>query len=321
MQILSDSVASLPIHAVRNGQQLAETPKILKQPDPSETRIDTVAAMMTSLLIDGNAYAVVASRDQLGFATSLMVLAPSSVSVMMEAGATVYRVAGNEIDPADMVHVRGVTLPGHMTGLGPLAVQRRSIGQAIAGEDYAAEMFTGGSIPSGVIHVDAELNREEAETLKTRFVAAHGGRQRTPAVLSGGVKYEPLGFSASDLELLESRRYNAQAICTIFGVPGFLVGVGSADSMTYSNVQQDSQLFVRFTLRPWVTRLEASLSALLPRGQEAQFNLDALLRANTLERYQAHSLALSDAWMTTDEVRAIENLEPLTDALRGTDDE
>jgi len=86
------------------------------------------------------------------------------------------------------MHIRGLTLPGSLTGLGPLAVQRRSLGLAIAGEEYSSELFVGGSMPSGVLHVEGELNKTEAEALKNGFVAAHGGRQRTPAVLSGGVK-------------------------------------------------------------------------------------------------------------------------------------
>jgi len=266
---------------------------------------------VTSLLIEGNAFAAVAARDALGFPQSLVLLAPAAVSVRQDQGVVSFQVAGQEFDPDDIVHIRGVTLPGHVLGLGPLQVQRRTVGQAIAQEDYASELFVGGSIPSGVLQVDGELSRDEADELKTHFSAAHGGRQRTPAVLSGGVKYQALGFSAADLELLESRRFSAQTIATIFGVPGFLIGVGQENSQTYSNVEQDSKLFVRFTLRSWAARIEQALSALLPRGQEARFNLDALLRADTAERYSAHETALRAGFLTLGEVREMENLEPL----------
>jgi HK97 family phage portal protein len=209
------------------------------------------------------------------------------------------------------MHIRGLTLPGSLTGLGPLAVQRRSLGLAIAGEEYSSELFVGGSMPSGVLHVEGELNKDEAEALKNGFVAAHGGRQRTPAVLSGGVKYDALGWSSADLELLESRKYNAQAIATIFGVPGHLIGIAQSDSMTYSNVQQDSISFVRWSIQPWASRVEAALTELLPRGQEAKFNMGGLMRADMQTRYQAHAVALSSGFMTVDEVRALEDLEAL----------
>jgi HK97 family phage portal protein len=311
VQIIADSIASLPVHAVRNGRELADTPSILFDPSPGESRVDTVAALVTSLVMTGNAYALVAERDRNGFAQSIVVLSPDAVNVRQDAGLVTYTIGGNEYDSEDVVHVRGMTLPGHIRGLGPLDVQRRSLGIAIAGEDYASEMFVSGSIPSGVIKVEAELTREEAETIKNRFVAAHGGRQRSPALISGGMSYEALGFSAADLELLSSRMFNAQAVATIFGVPGFLIGIGSGDSKTYSNVQQDSQAFVRWTLRPHMAKIEAALSSLLPRGQEARFNIDALLRTDTLSRYQAHEIALRSGFMTPNEVRELEHLDPL----------
>ncbi len=311
VQILSDSIATLPLKAVRNGQVIADTPQLLRRPDPQESRIDTVAALVTSLLMHGNAYALIGNRDRLGFATSLTVLAPPAVSVMQEAGAVVYKVGGQSFDSSEIMHIRGLTLPGSLTGLGPLAVQRRSLGLAIAGEEYSSELFVGGSMPSGVLHVEGELNKTEAEALKNGFVAAHGGRQRTPAVLSGGVKYDALGWSSADLELLESRKYNAQAIATIFGVPGHLIGIAQSDSMTYSNVQQDSISFVRWSIQPWASRVEAALTELLPRGQEAKFNMGGLMRADMQTRYQAHAVALSSGFMTVDEVRALEDLEAL----------
>jgi len=311
VQVLSDAIATLPLKAVRNGQVIADTPQLLRRPDPQESRIDTIAALVTSLLMHGNAYALIGNRDRLGFATSLTVLAPPAVSVMQEAGAVVYKVGGHSFDSSEIMHIRGLTLPGSLTGLGPLAVQRRSLGLAIAGEEYSSELFVGGSMPSGVLHVEGELNKTEAEALKNGFVAAHGGRQRTPAVLSGGVKYDALGWSSADLELLESRKYNAQAIATIFGVPGHLIGIAQSDSMTYSNVQQDSISFVRWSIQPWASRVEAALTELLPRGQEAKFNMGGLMRADMQTRYQAHAVALSSGFMTVDEVRALEDLEAL----------
>ena len=123
------------------------------------------------------------------------------------------------------------------------------------------------------------------------------------------MSYQALSFSASDLELVESRRYSAQMICTIFGVPSYLVGVGSTDSRTYANAQDDARFFSTYTLRPWLTRVEAALSTLLPRGQAAKFNLDALLRADTNTRYAAHAQGLAAGFLTIDEVRALEDLD------------
>ena len=309
VQIISDTAASLPLHSYRGKMQLNRTPDILKNPDPTDTRMSTLAAVFTSLLIDGNAYLLVGNRDSLGFPRSFVVLAPGAVGLNVRAGVRYYTVAGNVYDDEDIVHIRGLTLPGNDVGLGPLAMQRRALGLAIAGEDHAAELYVNGAIPAGVLSSEQELTQAEADAAKASFVAAHGGRQRSPAVLSGGMSYETLSFSASDLELVESRRFSAQQICTIFGVPSWIVGVGSTDSRTYSNVQDDNRAFVAWTLRPWLTRVAQSWSPLLPRGQEAKFNLDALLRADTAQRYAAHAQALAGGWLTVPEIRAIEDLD------------
>jgi HK97 family phage portal protein len=271
--------------------------------------MSTLAAVFTSLLIDGNAYLLVGNRDSLGFPRSFVVLAPGAVALTVRNGVRYYSVAGQSYDAEDVLHIRGMTLPGHDVGLGPLAMQRRALGLAIAGEDHAAELYVNGAIPAGVLSSEQELTQAEADAAKAQFIAAHGGRQRSPAVLSGGMDYKTLSFSAADLELVESRRFSAQQICTIFGVPSWIVGVGSTDSRTYSNVQDDNRAFVSWTLRPHLSRLEQSLSTLLPRGQEAKFNLDALLRADTLARYSAHSAGLAGGWLSVAEIRALEDLD------------
>ena len=309
VQIISDTAASLPLHAYRGKTQLNRTPDILRQPDPTDTRMSTLAAVFTSLLIDGNAYLLVGNRDSLGFPRSFVVLAPGAVALTVRNGVRYYSVAGQSYDAEDVLHIRGMTLPGHDVGLGPLAMQRRALGLAIAGEDHAAELYVNGAIPAGILSSEQELTQAEADAAKASFVAAHGGRQRSPAVLSGGMDYKTLSFSAADLELVESRRFSAQQICTIFGVPSWIVGVGSTDSRTYSNVQDDNPAFVSWTLRPHLSRLEQSLSTLLPRGQEAKFNLDALLRADTLARYSAHSAGLAGGWLSVAEIRALEDLD------------
>ena len=309
VQIISDTAASLPLHSYRGKMQLNRTPDVLKHPDPADTRMSTLAALFVSLLIDGNAYLLVGNRDSLGHPRSFVVLAPGAVSLSVREGVRYYSVAGRLYDAEDVLHIRGLTLPGNDVGLGPLAMQRRALGLAIAGEDHAAELYVNGAIPAGVLSSEAELTQAEADAAKASFVAAHGGRQRSPAVLSGGMDYKTLSFSASDLELVESRRFSAQQICTIFGVPSYLVGVGSTDSRTYANAQDDARFFATYTLRPWLTRVESALSTLLPRGQEAKFNLDALLRADTNTRYAAHAQALAGGWLSVPEIRAIEDLD------------
>lgn len=311
VQIIADSIGTLPLHAYRNGQQLDTTPQLLEQPDPGFTRVETISAVVTSLLLHGNAFGLVAQRDYLGFPTDIVLVSPNAVSVKQSSdGGVEYRVAGRLYHSDDILHVRGLTLPGQLTGMGVLELHRRTIGTAISAEDYAGELWAGGAHIDGYLKTDLDLAPDEAADLKRQFSAAHSGRQRTPAVLSGGMTYEAMQWSNADLEFLESRKWNALMITQVFGCPPHMVGVPSGDSKTYQNVQQDSMSFVRYTLRPWLTRIEAALSQMLPRGQTAKFNLDAMLRDATLDRYKAHQIGLAAGFLGVDEVREMEDLDP-----------
>jgi len=306
--LISDQLASLPVHAERNGE-MVETPALLAAPEVDRTRSEFMAALVTSLLVNGNAYLLAGSRNSLGFVQNVVLLDPEAIQVFMLDGRPQYRTSRGALNPEDVLHIRNFTLPGHVVGYGPLDYNRQSIAQTLAADQYAAQAFTTGALPDGVLHSENEITSEQAQDLKAAWIAGNGGRQRGPAVLSGGVKYQPLEFSSVDMELLDSRRYNAEQMCTLFGVPPHLVGVPSdAGSKTYSNVQQDSQFFVRFTLRPLAIKIEEALSTLLPRGQRAVFNFDAVLRADTQTRYDAYETGLRAGFLTIDEVRALEGL-------------
>lgn len=315
VNLISDQIGSLPLHAERNGEPI-DTPNVLELPETDRTRAEFMAALVTSLLINGNAYALVTQRDSLGFAQRLMLLDPEAVMVTVVGGQLQYRVAKGALNPEDVVHVRNFTLPGHSVGYGPLDYNRQAIAQSLAADQYAAGAYTTGAVPDGVLHSENEITKQQADDLKAAWIAGNGGRQRGPAVLSGGVKYQPLEFSSVDMELLDSRRYNAIQTCTLFGVPPHLVGVPSQESKTYSNVQQDSQFFARFTLRPLAIKIEQAMSTLLPVDQRAVFNFDAVLRADTKTRYEAHEIALRAGFMTVDEIRLLEGMEPMGQQTR-----
>jgi HK97 family phage portal protein len=309
--IISDSIASLPLVAYRQGNRVSPQPSILTMPDRTMTRMDMIASTVLSLLIDGNAYWLLGDRDELGYPRQAVLLAPDAVNIRTAAnGATIaYQVAGQVYDPEDILHIRGLTFPGSVKGLSVISHHRRTLGLAIAGEDCASELYNAGGLPVGVLEVDADITKEEADALKAGWISKNGGRNRTPAVLGNGIVYKPLSFSASDLELIDSRRYSAQQVCTLFGVPPHMVGVAmDGNSMTYSNVTQDSIQFVRYTLRPWLSRVEQALSMLLPRGQDARFILDDMLRADTATRYAAYETGIRAGFLTAAEVRGFEDL-------------
>lgn len=310
VQLIADSIAALPLVAFRDGRRITPNPAILTQPDRTTTRVDMLASTLASLLIDGNAYWLLGDRDALGYPRQAVLLATDAVQMRANGAVVQYHVAGQVYDAEDILHIRGLTMPGSVRGLSVIEHHRRTLGLAIASEECAANVYDSGGLPVGVLEVDADITRDEADALKAGWTEKNGGRNRTPAVLANGIRYKPLSFTPHDLELIDARRYSAGQICTLFGVPPHMVGVAGAsgNSLTYSNVQQDSIQFTRYTLRPWLTRVEQALSTLLPRGQNARFVLDDLLRADTLERFQAYQIGLAAGFLTVDEVRAAEDL-------------
>jgi HK97 family phage portal protein len=315
--MISDTVGSLPLHARRGRVNVEPTPQLLENPDRSQTRVETISSICASMAINGNAYLLLGDRDRLGYPRSALVLNPDAVNVQLNNNGVIqYLANGRPLESDDVMHIRsGILQGGSITGTGVLAVARETLGLAMGNEQTSAEMLTTGSIPSGVIQAQGEITKEEADAIKQAWIAAHGGRQMSPAVLSGGLEYKTLSFSASDMQLLEARKMSAQQVCQLFGVPAFLVGVPTDESRTYSNVQQDTRAFVNFCLRGYLTKIEAAFTKQLPRGQYARFDLDDLLRASRLERYQSHEIGLRNGWLSAEEVRAMEELEEADTAL------
>ena len=313
VQIIADTISALPMHTIRNGKKTDTVPPLLKKPNINQTRVETIAQLVTSMCIDGNAYCLLGSRNNLGYPTQLITLNPQAVTVQMDTnGVIMYRANGSEVNSEDLLHIKaGILQPGALEGYGPIHTQRQTFATAIACEEQAAQFHVDGANVTGTLETDLEISATEAEQLQNAFLSSHGGRNAKPAVLSGGIKYKPaIGFSNEQMQWIESRKYNAAQIASLFGTPAWLIGApDNGSSKTYANIQQDLRSFVQFTLTSYISRIEAALTELMPGGQTVKFELDDLLRSDRLTRYQAHAVALSNQFMTIDEVRESEDLE------------
>jgi HK97 family phage portal protein len=314
-QILSETIGTLPLHNHRDGHKTDDQPTFIQQPEPDRTRVETISALVLCLVMHGNAYLVVTERDRLGYPLRAVLVDPQRVMPVQTSEGIAYRLAGSPalLDSSEVLHFRNMALPGSLTGLGVLGMHARTIGANIAGEDYAMQTWVTGGVPDGILTTDQMLSSPEADEFKARWNESQGGRQRTPPVLSGGMKYQSIGFSAVELQMIESRQYDGGQICTIFGVPAFLAGVPATDSVTYQTVSQDITLFVLFTLQPLVSRIEAVFTNARPRGQSVKFNMDALLRADTTERYANHAVGIASGFLEVNEAREWEDLPPITE--------
>jgi HK97 family phage portal protein len=316
VRLLADSIAGLPMDVYRkNGvlrTEVSPTPSLITSPSPDLQLFEWVHQTVTSLALRGNFYGFVMSRDKLEYPTTVEPLHPDSVQVEHDkiTDRLTYRLDGKLVPNADVVHIRRFTLPGCRVGLSPIDQARQGIGLSLAAERYGARFFGDSASPSGALETDQNLTEDQATRTMKSWVSSHAGR-RHPAVLSGGLKWRPLSIMPDESQFLQTRKFQRGEIAMMFGVPPHMIGDTERSTSWGTGIEQQSIGFVRYTLRPWLICIEQALSALLPRGQFVRFNADALLRGDTMARYQAYKLARESSWLNANEIRALEDLPPI----------
>jgi len=309
--MIADSVGVMPLHAYRADQKLEPTPRLHERPNSLETRVETISAMVDALILHGNYVAIIGEPGPTGYPESIYPVAPEQVTIYNRDGRKYFRIDEQEFSADQIFHIKGFSLPGDVAGIGIVAAQRQGVGAAVAVMEYAARYFNGGAMPSYAIKSsNPDLTEDEADLLKIKWMEHYGGKSRIPAILNASTDIEPLTANANDSQLVEARNMAVSDSANIVGVPGNMVGAPNT-SRTYSNVEAQGLEYLRTSIAPITTRIESTFTDYLPRGQEAKFNYDSLLRADTYTRYQAHKLALDAGFLTVDEIRELEDLPPL----------
>jgi HK97 family phage portal protein len=186
----------------------------------------------------------------------------------------------------------------------------------MAADTYAAAYFGNAANPGGVIEVPGELTQEQASDIGRDWNITHTGPYRAGkiGILSGGASFKPLQINAQDAQLLDTRRFSVEEIARIFRVPLSLLGHPVAGAMSFASVEAQNLSFVQHSLRPILERIEQSLSTLLPEADGfIRFNLDALLRGTTIERYDAYTKGLREGFLSLNDVHAYEDMSPIED--------
>lgn len=316
VRLLADSIAALPMDAYRKQGEVRvpvePAPLLVRQPDTDLTTFEWVFQLVTSLALRGNSYHLVESRDRLEYPTTLTPLHPDIVQVTRDrdTGQLVYKVGDQRVPTEDIVHIRRFSLPGATTGLSPIEQARQGIGMALAAERYGARYFGQAATPSAVLSTEQYLTPTQSKDILDVWVASHGG-QRHPAVLSGGLKYAPIAISPEESQFLQTRSFQRGEIAMLFGIPPHMIGDTQKSTSWGSGIEQQSIGFVTYTLRPWLSCIEATLSALLPRGTYMRFNVDALLRGDSKSRFEGYTQARNAGWLNVNEIRALEDRAPI----------
>lgn len=317
VRLLADSVASLPLQAHRKigetREPLVTQPQLVAEPSAAVDAFTWKYQAVVSLAARGNAYGLIVSRDGFGHPTTVEWLHPDEVHVdESRPMAPRYFWLGRFMPREDIVHVSWFTLPGRVVGLSPVAAFAHSIGIGLHATSYGEGWFeNGGQPPATFKNANKTVSAAESEQITDRLVAKI--RSGKPLVYGADWDYNALSVTPEESQFIETMKLNATQMANIFGIPPEMVGGESGGSLTYNNPEMNGLHFLKFTLRPWLTRLEDAFSGLLPERQYVRFNVDAITRADLLTRYQAHQIALETGFKNVDEVRALEDLPPLPD--------
>jgi len=312
VSIIADSIAGMPwgsFREVGERREPLDTPSVLIRPNVDQLRYQFVTEVVTSLALHGNAF-IAYARDNRAMPVELRCLDPQGVSVSRDTMTKqmIFSVGGATFDSSNLLHLSWLTMPGAILGVSPLQVNKNVIGLQLAMQRYLAQFYGEGGIPSSVLETDNNLTVEQRNELGEGWQDFNGRRRRT-AVLSGGLKWRAVNVSAADAQMLETRAQLVFDIARVYRVPSHLIAA-QGDGQTYQNVESAGINFVRYTLLPWMQKIEQGISSILPGKQTVKFNADAYLRADTLSRYQSYSLALSNGLLSPNEIRSLENREP-----------
>ena len=339
VRILAEAVAGLPLHLYKytasGGKEKALSHPLYfllhDEPNPEMSSFVFRETLMTHLLLWGNAYAQII-RNGKGEVIALYPLMPNRMSVDRDSSGALYYTYTRYSDeaptmngmtvtlrPSEVLHIPGLGFDG-LVGYSPIAMAKNAIGMAIACEEYGAKFFANGAAPGGVLEHPGTI--KDPQKVRDSWNAAYQGSSNSHrvAVLEEGMKYQPIGISPEQAQFLETRKFQINEIARIFRVPPHMVG--DLEKSSFSNIEQQSLEFVKYTLDPWVIRWEQTISRALLRPDEkklyfAKFNVDGLLRGDYVSRMNGYATARQNGWMSANDIRELENLDRIPPELGG----
>ncbi len=339
VRILSEAIAGLPLHLYRytdtgSKEKAIDHPLytlLHDEPNPEMTSFVFRETLMTHLLLWGNAYAQII-RNGKGEVVALYPLMPNRMTVDRDENGQLYyeyQTSQDEahtmkgslvrLSPHDVLHIPGLGFDG-LVGYSPIAMAKNSIGMAIACEEYGAKFFANGATPGGILEHPGVV--KDPERIRESWNSAFGGSANSNkvAVLEEGLKYTPISISPEQAQFLETRKFQIDEIARIFRIPPHMIG--DLEKSSFSNIEQQSLEFVKYTLDPWVSRWEQSMRRALLRPEEKaeyffKFNVDGLLRGDYQSRMNGYATARQNGWMSANDIRELENLDRIPEESGG----
>ena len=328
VRVIAETVASLPLAVYEDtgtGSKKVPDHQLYRllhdEPNPEMTSFVMREVMLSHLLLWGNSYTQII-RSGKNHIVGLYPLLPDRMEVDRDSktGKLTYTYTTTEgtpvkLDPTDVLHIPGLGFDGIM-GYSPIALEKNAIGLGIAAEEYGSTFFKNGARPSGILTHPNTV--KDPKRLRESWNATYGGSSNGAkvAILEESMTFTPISLPNNEAQFLETRKFQVEEICRIFRVPPHLVG--NLDRATFSNIENQSIDFAVHTIRPWLVRIEQAINRALFAENEkghfyAQFNMDGLMRGDYKSRMEGYAIGRQNGWMSANDIRALENLNPISD--------
>ena len=339
VRILSETLAALPLQLYRytpgGKERVYDHPLyhlLHDEPNPEMTSFIFRETLMSHLLIWGNAYAQII-RDKLGRVQGLYPLRPDKMTVCRDENGQIYYIYTKTTDenPAikpygqvplrkdEVLHIPGLGFDG-LVGYSPIAMARNAVGMTMACEEYGASFFANGASPSGVLEHPGVL--KDPAKVRDSWNAVYQGSANAHkvAVLEEGMKYQQIGIPPEEAQFLETRKFQLNEIARLYRIPPHMIG--DLEKSSFNNIEQQSMEFVKYTLDPWVIRWEQAMQkALFLPGEKKQFflkfNVNGLMRGDYESRMTGYSIGRQNGWLSANDIREMEDMNPVPDEEGG----
>lgn len=325
VRLISETIASLPCIVYERldsgGKTRAPKHPFFKMlhdaPNTEQTSFTYWEQVMINLLLWGNAYSEI-QFDGAGRPVALWPLLPDRTKPIRAPDQSLqYETVLPEgkmvrLPSYSVLHIAGLGFDG-LVGKSPIQMTKEAIGLGLATEQFGASFFGNGAKPGGVIEYPGKMSETGRKNLRESWELMHKGlgKQHRVAILEEGAKYQALAVPPNDAQFLETRKFQVTEIARIFRVPPHMLG--DLERATWANVEQESISFVVNTIRPWLVRIEKALGFKLFDDPKyfVEFLVDGLLRGDTKSRYEAYAIGRQWGWLSADDVRGLENMNPL----------
>ena len=327
VRVIAETIASLPLGVYetteKGSQKAVEHPlyRLLHdEPNPEMTSFVWRETVLSHLLLWGNSYSQIIRSGKTSI-LGLYPLLPDRMEVDRDSGGrltytyTTTEGSAVQLNPEDVLHIPGLGFDGIM-GYSPIALEKNAIGLGIAAEEYGSKFFQNGARPSGILTHPNTIR--DPKRLRESWNATYGGSSNGAkvAILEENMSFTPISLPNNEAQFLETRKFQVEEICRIFRVPPHLIG--DLSRSTFSNIEHQSIDFAMHTIRPWLVRIEQAMNRALFSDTEkgrfyVQFNIDGLMRGDYKSRMEGYAIARQNGWMSANDIRALENMNPIPD--------